>query len=331
MDAFALARVGIDNAVALMGTALTKEHIAMLRNLNCEIRLCLDGDFAGQSNTMSACKTLSNAGLTVRIVDNQNNNRDPDEILNDEGEEGLKKYLNNLLTYPEFALNYYLNTNPLKTSDEKKNLIKEFIPILFSLKNSLEADTYLRKLSSITGYDVESIRQLLGKIRHAQTSEQQTTVLSNFHPERKVLTKLVLAEREFLFQMMSNKKAVDYYEEKIGGFYDEVYRNVAAFIVEYTRVHDNVNISEVIGDLEMSELENKQELIKELTDLLFEKNDHPKECNDELLDGLMQSMSEEKEKIFEQDELASSLEGKTELEKAKILDEYNKRKMKKGK
>ena len=44
MDVFALASIGEDNAVALMGTALTDEHIAMLRNLNVEIRLCLDGD-----------------------------------------------------------------------------------------------------------------------------------------------------------------------------------------------------------------------------------------------------------------------------------------------
>lgn len=331
MDVFALARIGIDNAVALMGTALTNEHISMLRNLNCEIRLCLDGDFAGQLNTMSACKTLSNAGLNVRIVNNQNSKRDPDEILNEDGPDGLRNYLNNLFTYPEFALNYYKNTNPLKTSSEKNNLIKEFVPILLSLKNDLEVDTYIRKLSNITGYEIDSIRQLLARVRKSQSAEQKMVLLNNFHPERKVLNKLILAEREFLFQMMSNKKAIDFYEEKIGGFYDEVYRNVATFIVEYAQTHNNVNISEVISDLEMSDLENKQELIKELTDLLFEKNDHPKKCDDELLNDLMKSMSEEKEKIFERDTLNSSLEGKSELEKARILAEYNKKKAKKGK
>ena len=44
MDVYALSKIGIDAAVAIMGTALTNEHIQILRSLNAEIRLCLDGD-----------------------------------------------------------------------------------------------------------------------------------------------------------------------------------------------------------------------------------------------------------------------------------------------
>ena len=58
MDVFALARIGIDSAVAIMGTALTEEHIKLLRQLNVEVRLCLDGDVPGQMNAMKASKSL---------------------------------------------------------------------------------------------------------------------------------------------------------------------------------------------------------------------------------------------------------------------------------
>ena len=85
MDVFALYRVGIESCVALMGTALTEEHIRLLRSLNVEIRLCLDGDAAGQKNTMKSALMLAQAGLDFRIVDNQNNDRDPDEILSING------------------------------------------------------------------------------------------------------------------------------------------------------------------------------------------------------------------------------------------------------
>ena len=44
MDVFALAKIGIESAVAVMGTALTPEHISMLRKLNVEVRVCLDGE-----------------------------------------------------------------------------------------------------------------------------------------------------------------------------------------------------------------------------------------------------------------------------------------------
>ncbi|MCF0107803.1 MAG: DNA primase, partial [Bacilli bacterium] len=129
MDVFALASIGEDNAVALMGTALTDEHIAMLRNLNVEIRLCLDGDLPGQTAMMKASKKLEEAGLKCLIVDNHGSTKDPDEIINEDGKEALQAYINKLLTRVDFALNYFERSNPLKTNEEKKNLIKQFIPI----------------------------------------------------------------------------------------------------------------------------------------------------------------------------------------------------------
>ncbi len=158
MDVFALGKIGIDNAVALMGTALTKEHITMLRSLNAEVRLCLDGDLPGQKAMMEASKALAEAGLNVRVVDNQNSPKDPDEILNQDGPEALKKYVNNLVSRVDFALNYFKNTNPLTTLDSKKKLIQQFLPILIGIKSQLELDSYLIKLAGVTGFEVDAIR-----------------------------------------------------------------------------------------------------------------------------------------------------------------------------
>ena len=325
MDVFALEKVGIENCVALMGTALTSDHITMLRNLNCEIRMCLDGDLPGQSAMMEACKLFSKAGLSCRIVFNKNSNKDPDEILNTEGKDALIAYLNNLLSYPEFALNYYQNSNPISTADQKKALISEFIPILLSLNSQLELDTYLRKLSKITGYDIESIRELLKKVKVQKTD--LTKAIASFHPERRVLAKLALAEREMLFQMLNHKQAVDFYEDNLGGFYDEVYRNIANYIVEYTKNHDDIDIPQIISEIEGSELENRDELIRELTSLLYERKSHPA-CDNNLLTDLFDSISSEKERIFENDILEQSLQGKSEIEKARLIKEFNERKFK---
>ena len=133
MDVFALAKIGYDNAVALMGTALTADHISMLRNLNCEIRMCLDGDLPGQMAMMEACKLFAKAGLTCRIVFNNNSSKDPDEILNTEGKDALISYLNNLQSYPEFALNYYQNSNLhllIKFQVHQTHLILQLLEVL---------------------------------------------------------------------------------------------------------------------------------------------------------------------------------------------------------
>ena len=106
MDVYALGKIGIDAAVAIMGTALTSEHIQILRGLNVEVRLCLDGDLPGQSAMMKIAKNLAQAGVKFRVVDNQGSDRDPDEILNEDGKVALEEYLNKLISRTDFALNY---------------------------------------------------------------------------------------------------------------------------------------------------------------------------------------------------------------------------------
>ena len=326
MDVFALSRIGIDSAVALMGTALTNEHIALLRKLNVPIRLCLDGDKPGQDASMKAAKLLSQAKLEFSIVDNQNRKDDPDEIYMSQGPDALRMYLNNLVSRIDFALNYFLNTNPLKTMDQKKALIKEFIPILLNIDSPLEFDTYLRKLSLITGFDMEAIRKVV--VETKRRPQEKERIIKAFRPEDKLLRRLLLAEKEMLYQMLAHKEAVEFYEDNLNGFYDEVYRQVANYIIEYASLHQDVDVRGLIASLENSDLPNKDELIQVITELSFEEN-HPDECTPEFLEGLEKNINQERDRIFEEDIMENSLKDKTPQEKARILAEYNKRKLSK--
>ena len=331
MDVFALARIGIDAAVAIMGTALTNEHIALLRTLNVEIRLCLDGDLPGQMAMMKICNVLAKSGLNFRVVDNQGSSKDPDEILNEDGEEALKAYLNKLTSRLDFALNYYLRSNPLKTVDEKKKLIKEFIPILARINSQLELDSYLRKLEKITGFDIDSIRKLVMNYRLNANEENSIKIsMKDFHPERKALQRLVTAERELLFQMMGNEQAVAFYEDKVAPFYDDVYRVIANYIIAYKEQYGNVDITGIMLNIENSNEEKKDEILGDVIDIMDE-DFHPKDCNQELLDNLLDTIEGEKDRISEEDTLNDSLEGKDELEQARIIAEYNRRKANRNK
>lgn len=329
MDVFALGKIGIDAAVAIMGTALTNEHIQILRSLNVEIRLCLDGDLPGQSAMMKIARVLAKNGIKFRVVDNQGSSKDPDEILNQDGKEALEEYLNKLVDHNDFALNYYLRSNPLKTNEEKKALIKEFLPVLLRINSQIELDTYLRKLEKITGFDAESIRDLLRRTRESVNAGEGISreLFQNFHPEREALQKLVTAERELLYQMSQNKAAVSFYEQRIGGFYDDIYRQIAMFMVEYAENHDDMDLGGLIVLVEESDLDNKDEIIEDLTSMAFET--HPNKCDENLLNNLLETINGEKSRITDEDILENSLKGKSELEQARIIAEFRRRKMNK--
>ena len=329
MDVFALYRIGIESCVAIMGTALTAEHIRLLRALNVEIRLCLDGDLPGQKASMEAANALVQNGLKVRIVDNRNSSKDPDEILNTEGENALNAYLNKLISRMDFVLNYYQNTNPLQTVEQKTKLVFEFVPFLSGIRNALELDSYINKLSTITGFSPESIRKILNGSRsqNVQSASFQQAVM-DMHPERKLLRKLFKAEHELLYQMLQNPLAVRFYEAKVGGFYNETYRLIANYLIEYAKGHEDFIPRDLIASLEMSDLPEKDNLVDQITGLYMERN-HPDKCDEALLKSLYETIDDERDKIFEKDTVTQSLEGKDPLTKARIIKEYNNRKTKK--
>jgi len=226
----------------------------------------------------------------------------------------------------DFILNYYKNTNPLQTTEQKTQLIQEFIPVLLAIRSQLELDSYLNKLADITGFAPEAIRNILKTARSKPQTKDFRDVIRENHPERKVLRRLEFAERELLYQMLSNPEAVAFYEQKIGGFYDETYRIIANYLIEYANEHKDFVPVDLISSLENSELPERDVLINKISELYMERN-HPDVCNSELLDNLQQVIDIEKEKIFEYDTLQQSLEGKDPKEKARIIDDYNRRRL----
>ncbi|MDY0178020.1 MAG: hypothetical protein RBR85_02120, partial [Bacilli bacterium] len=273
---------------------------------------------------------LKDSGLKYVLVDSRGNTKDPDDIVNEEdGEEKLKKYVFNLVSPLDFAFNYYQSTSPLTGVEERKNLVISFLPILASINSTLELDDYLRKLSNITKFDIESIKDLLRKTRNRR-QEQVEDAFRKFHPERKAIKRFELAEREILFQMINNREAVEFYESKIEAFYDVIYRRLADYIVEYVKINKTIDVNGLISSIELNEDEKSKELIAELTEIAFE-NFHPNDCTDEYLESVLATILEEKQKMIEESTLEKMLQGKSELEKARIIAEWNRQKMKKNK
>lgn len=69
MDVISANAMGFANTVGIMGTALTKEQIELLKKLKCEITLSLDNDDAGKNAMIRVIPELLNEGLEVNVLD----------------------------------------------------------------------------------------------------------------------------------------------------------------------------------------------------------------------------------------------------------------------
>ena len=323
MDVFALAKVGIKSAVATMGTALTEEHKNLLRLLGCQIRFCLDGDNAGQVAQMKIIESMKGTNIPYVFVNNTNNLKDPDEILNEDGEEVLKQRLNNLISPLDFILNFYRDTKPLVTIDDRKKLVSYFLPILNDITSQLELEDYLRKLVKVTNFDIESIRKLLKETRN-KTKDERKTVMSSFHPERKAVKRLINAEKDILYHMLKDERAIAFYENKIESFYDSIYRKIADYIIEYYQSTQSIDLIGLIASIESKELSDGDELINEIASISSEEN-HISEIDESYLEDILNTINKEKEKLHLKNMLERMLVDKDPLEKARILNDHMKR------
>jgi len=330
MDVMSLGRAGINSAVALMGTSFSKEQISLLRRLNCELRLCLDGDDPGQTAMMKMISQLNGSGLHFRLVDNCGDQRDPDDIYVEEGEEGLKKAMGKLIDPFDFQLNFYQRVKKLSTSEEKRKVMLYFTPYLRGLEPGIEKENYLVKLSQATGYQIEAIRNVVNERPSGSLSKEeidyQTTVNEELlHPEKKPLKRLFLAEREILFYMMKNPEAVDYFIKNIDAFYYPMYEEIANYVISYVSERKSpVDLALLLGDIQNSGCEDPDAIESKVAEIL---NDdcHPP-YSEKVLNVCAEAIQEEKQKIHDEEITGREMSGVDDTRKALALAEYARKK-----
>lgn len=333
MDVIALVKAGFNATVAIMGTAFTPEHLKLIKLLNVELRICLDGDYAGQLAMMKMVPLLDNARINYSFVANYDDNRDPDDVFRAEGKEGLEKYLLNLVGKTDFSLNYLIKSLNLKNLDDRKKLVNQIMPLISKLESKLEVDDYINKVASITNFSTNILYEMYKNTvqseknsANSQLLSQNVDIYGTFHGQISALKK---AERTILLQMLNDKKAIDFYKTEIKTFIDEVYRYFAYYLVA-NRDKDNTNSYSSMINLINADFSDDEEKINkytaEVTDL-FDASDGNGIYNEGLLKDSKRRIDKQREKDLRKrkvDEAKSK--ATTNIELAKNLQEAYKKK-----
>ena len=105
-DCLSLHRVGVQNVVATLGTALTPDHARLLkRRLGPDglALLCYDADAAGRRAAASGAGILLEAGVEVAMMVLPSG-MDPDDLIRERGEEAFRGLLEQPMPLLEFLL-----------------------------------------------------------------------------------------------------------------------------------------------------------------------------------------------------------------------------------
>ena len=106
-DVIGLHQVGVKNAVAVCGTALTPEHVELLKRCDCrEITVLFDGDPAGLAAPAKAAQAILPAGISGRValLPSGGGKTDPDEYARARGAAAVEALLAEATPLTEFLI-----------------------------------------------------------------------------------------------------------------------------------------------------------------------------------------------------------------------------------
>ena len=116
MDVIRSFTIGVKNTVALMGTALTKEQLKLIKRLSKNVILCLDGDSPGRKAALKIGGVLQELGIEAKVVILPND-EDPDSYILKSGKEKFLNLLENAIFYSDYKI-YSLKENINFNSEE---------------------------------------------------------------------------------------------------------------------------------------------------------------------------------------------------------------------
>ena len=197
MDVVALARHGVGNAVATLGTATTATHVQKLLRQVDRIVYCFDGDNAGRKaawraleNSLEALPEQKSIGF-VFLPDTE----DPDSFVRKQGAEAFDRLITQAMPLSEFMLRELASHCDMTSAEGRARLVAEAKPLLKRLQTTLLRLQLVKRLAEASGFSQAEVERLcdLRPIARPAPLRVQRQAPSLLRP----LLRLVLQKPEF--------------------------------------------------------------------------------------------------------------------------------------
>ncbi|MCM0081216.1 DNA primase [Geomonas sp. Red32] len=144
-DHLALYRAGYTNVLATCGTALTPQHLKVIRRYAERVFMLFDGDEAGRKATERSLELFLEESFPARVVEMPQGD-DPDTFINREGSEAFAPFLEKAPPIFEFFYRGLAKRIDTSTVEGKVAFVNEVAPRLAKIADPVERDLYEREI-----------------------------------------------------------------------------------------------------------------------------------------------------------------------------------------
>ncbi|MFS0764989.1 MULTISPECIES: DNA primase [Peribacillus] len=285
-DCISAVGAGVENAVATMGTALTDQHIQLLKRNTDQILICYDSDSAGLNAANRAVNMLQDHEFTVKVA-LMPDNLDPDDYIKEFGEKSfVSEVIGASLTYMAFKMHYLRRGKNVNNEGDRIQYIEEVLKEISRLPNAVERDHYLRQLSSEFSLSLDALeqqqRQVFFTERKKGTLPQPAAQKQmSLQYEHKLKPAHHNAEMKLIAHMLKSRDTTFKIQQLLGqtvfhvdehqaiitylyAFYEDGHEPDTSFFLTYL---PDPNLRRIVSEIEMMSV-NEEVTDKELTDCI---------------------------------------------------------------
>ena len=180
-DVIALHEAGLTNAVATLGTALTREHVKLLSRFAKRVVYLFDGDPAGLRAADRASEFIDKTAtpeagrdrieLEVAMIPD---GLDPAEYVEKRGADALRALVGDAVPLLRFSIDRRLARWDLDRPEERARALKEAAEVLAPVKGSILADDYANYIADRLFVDFETAKRAIAAVQTPARGVAQT-------------------------------------------------------------------------------------------------------------------------------------------------------------
>jgi len=248
MDAIACHQAGTTNTVAVSGTALTIDHLKLIKRYTDNIILAFDGDTAGSQAAFRSITLGWQVDFNIKILVLPPSS-DPADMVKDDPAK-WRQAVKEAIPVMDYYFLRILSGVDLNRADHKKIAVQKLLPIIKFLKSQVEQVHYLQALSDKLNIPISILQADISQAKTFLSSQEQTWQQSLSQKKNTLwllsdqLLAIAFYRGEYLDKLLAQ---VD--PELMAADLQSLYRKV---IIYYTKHHTLDNFADN-GELESNE------------------------------------------------------------------------------
>jgi len=158
-DVTGFSRAGIKTAVATCGTALTDDHLKLLKRFTNRIVLAFDADDAGKAAADRVYEWEQKYEIEVMVADLPSG-VDPDDLSRSDPER-LRDSITHALSFLEFRLDRVLGRHTMDSIEHRAHAAEDALHLVAEHPNALVRDQYVMNIADRCRMDADRLREML--------------------------------------------------------------------------------------------------------------------------------------------------------------------------